>query len=528
MPAARSFTRGAVTSPHHLASAAGLGVLKDAGNAVEACVAMAATLAVIYPHMTGLGGDGFWTVCEPDGSVYSINACGAAGQNVTAALYRKKGLEHIPWRGPLAALTPAGTISGWQAALLASGGRLPLSRLLRDAIYYAREGVAVTAGWADIAQRKDEELKDVFGYAGVFRPGAAPLKKGQVLKQPALASTLERLCEDGLRDFYEGRLAGDIAADLAEAGSPLTASDLAAHEAEHLCPLTIRVREAQLFNTAPPTQGLTSLLILALFDRLNPCEVDSFEHIHLLVEATKQAFIRYRQAGLGDVAFMTEDAQTLLADTASLDWMAGAIDPRQALSWPQETQPGDTVWFGATDEDARVVSAIQSTYFEFGSGMVLPRTGIAWQNRGTSFSLEDDGWNALKPGRKPFHTLNPALAKFDDGRVLAYGTMGGEGQPQTQAAIFTRYARFGIPLKEAIAAPRWLLGRTWGERSVSLKLEGRFPPALREALSQAGHQIETVEDFALIMGHAGAVCRYPDGSIEAASDPRSDGGVAAW
>ena len=174
-----------------------------------------------------------------------------------------------------------------------------------------------------------------------------------------------------------------------------------------------------------------------------------------------------------------------------------------------------------------MVSCIQSTYFEFGSGLVLPGTGITWQNRGSSFRLAADGWNALRPGRQPFHTLNPALARFDDGRVMAYGTMGGEGQPQTQATLFARY-RGGVDLQQAISRPRWLLGRTWGEQSTSLKIEPGFDDTVYAALAAAGHEVERLEAPSAVMGHAGAVVRHGDGRLDGASDPRSDGGVAAW
>ena len=199
----------------------------------------------------------------------------------------------------------------------------------------------------------------------------------------------------------------------------------------------------------------------------------------------------------------------------------------RALPWPQPPQWGDTCWFGAADARGQVVSCIQSTYFEFGSGVVLPDTGITWQNRGSSFRLVAAGWNALKPGRKPFHTLNPALARFDDGRVMAYGTMGGEGQPQTQGAVFARYAR-GVDLQDAISAPRWLLGRTWGEETTSLKLEDGFAPDVYDGLAAAGHQVERVGAPTATMGHAGAVVRHADGRLDGATDPRSDGGVATW
>jgi gamma-glutamyltranspeptidase/glutathione hydrolase len=272
----------------------------------------------------------------------------------------------------------------------------------------------------------------------------------------------------------------------------------------------------------PPTQGLASLLILALYDRLGISQGEGFAHIHGLVEATKRAF-RIRDRHVGDPALMEIPAQTFLDDEALLDHLAEDIDMQRALPWPQPPAEGDTVWFGAIDGQGRAVSAIQSIYFEFGSGVVLPESGITWQNRGASFRLAEDGWNALRPGRKPFHTLNPALAELNDGRLMAYGTMGGEGQPQTQAAVFTRHVLYGMDLQEAINAPRWLLGRTWGEDSTSLKLEDRFDHTLIEHLSDAGHVVDLVEPMTSTMGHAGALVRHPDGALEGATDPRSDG-----
>jgi gamma-glutamyltranspeptidase len=517
---------GMVTAPHWLAAEAGLAVLKDGGNAVEATVAVAACLAVVYPHMTGIGGDGFWVIHEPDGAVQGIHGCGGAAGAVSLEMYA--GREAVPFRGPLAANTVAGTISGWAAALGSAGGSLSLERLLRDSIAHAEAGVAVTAGQASIAAAKGLELRVQPGaYAAIFEPDGRPEQVGDVLRQPVLAATLRRLCDEGLESFYSGPLAEDIAADLEALGSPVSAADLAAHAATWAEPLTTRIRDAQLWNSAPPTQGFASLLILALFDRLEASAADGFDHVHGLVEATKQAFL-LRDRHVGDPAFAGFDFQGLLDDAAALDALAAKIDPAGALAWPQPPQWGDTCWFGAADAEGRVVSAIQSTYFEFGSGLVLPKTGITWQNRGSSFRLAEHGWNALKPYRKPFHTLNPALARFDDGRVMAYGTMGGEGQPQTQAALFTRYARFGADLQDAISAPRWLLGRTWGDQSTTLKLEDGFAPELYGALAVAGHAVERVGPLTATMGHAGAIVRHPDGRLDGATDPRSDGGVRAW
>jgi gamma-glutamyltranspeptidase/glutathione hydrolase len=483
-----------VVSPHHLASQAGLDILKDGGDAVAAAVAVAACLAVVYPHMTGIGGDGFWLIAEPDGRTRAIDACGRSAMRAQLPLYA--GLTEIPWRGPLAANTVAGTISGWAAALETSSGGLPLARLLRDAIHYADTGTFVTRNWEAAAVTAGVRGQPG-AYADIFEPQGRPLREGDRVVQPALSSTLRQLADEGFDSFYRGRLAESMVADLAALGSPLTVEDFHDHAVTRPDPLAISLPGVRLFNTAPPTQGLASLLILALFDRLgiDPRHKESgFAHVHGLVEATKQAFL-IRDAHVGDPAWMTLDAQALLDDVAALDAMAARIDLRRALPWPQPPSAGDTTWFAAIDSKGRAASVIQSIYFEFGSGVVLPRTGILWQNRGASFRLAEDGWNALKPRRKPFHTLNPALARFDDGRVMAYGTMGGEGQPQTQAAVFTRYARFGMPLQQAVSAPRWLLGRAWGEQSATLKLEDRFDPALYAELRAAGHAVELVSPF---------------------------------
>jgi gamma-glutamyltranspeptidase len=390
------------------------------------------------------------------------------------------------------------------------------------AIVHAEQGCPITQSMAKLIADKRAELESAPGFAAAFLPDGQPPRPGQILRQPALASTLRGLARDGLDSAYRGRLASTIAADLEAAGSPVTLADLEAHQAAVVQPLSVRIGAGRLYNMPPPTQGVTSLMILALYDRLGVKEGESFAHVHGLVEATKRAF-RLRDRHVGDPAMMSVDAQALLDDKVLLNRLAAEIDPLRALPWPQPAQDGDTVWFGAIDAEGRTVSAIQSLYFEFGSGVVLPQTGITWQNRGASFRLEEDGWNALRPGRKPFHTLNPAMARLADGRTMAYGAMGGEGQPQTQAAIFTRYALYGQDLQAAITAPRWLLGRTWGEESTSLKLEGRFDPALVQSLIDAGHALDVMEPFTSTMGHAGALVRHADGSLEGASDPRSDG-----
>ena len=522
--------RGMVCASHHLAAEAGLSVLREGGNAIEAMVAAAATISVVYPHMNGLGGDGFWLISEPNRRApRQISAIGAAAARADEAFYRDQGLDAVPSRGPLAANTAAGTVAGWRAALAVSadwGGRLPLARLLEDPIHHARAGFPATRSQCRLTAAKLDELKDVPGWAATHLSDGKPPVPGHAFKQPALARTLERLAADGLDDFYRGALAQDIGADLERAGSPVTAADLARQSVDESAPLSVKLNAATVYNVPPPSQGLASLVILALFERLGCRAAEAFDHVHGIVEATKQAIL-LRNAHVTDPAHMAVDPMMLLS-AQRLDDLAAKIDKAKALPWPVPGAPGDTVWLGAADGEGRVVSFIHSIYWEFGSGVCLPETGIQWQNRGSSFSLNGDALNHLRPGRRPFHTNNPAMAIFDDGRVMAYGSMGGEGQPQTQAAVFTRYGLFGQDLQQAITAPRWILSRTWGDPRTDLRIEGRFDPALVDALRAAGHEANVVPDFDEVMGHAGAVVLHPDGLMEGASDPRCDGRAAAF
>jgi gamma-glutamyltranspeptidase/glutathione hydrolase len=519
--------RAVVAAPHAAAVAAGREVLAEGGNALEAMVAMAAAIVAVYPHMNHLGGDGFWLIREPSGRVRALMAPGPAGSRATPQLYREHGHDAIPARGPLAALTVPGAVGGWMLALEAAkahGGKLPLAALLAPAIRHASQGVAVTRGQARLTAEKLDGLKEAPGFADVFLPGGKPPEAGAVQRQAALAVTLEQLAHAGLDDFYRGDVGREIAADLDRIGSPVTRADLAGYAARVTEPLALRLDAGTAYNTEPPTQGLPALIILGLFDRLRVSEAEGFDHVHGIVEATKRAF-RVRDRFVTDPAHSDTVFERFL-DSAFLDREVTRIDRRKAALWPAAWGEGDTIWMGAADASGLVVSYIQSLYWEFGSGCVLPRTGVLMQNRGASFSLERGAVNPLQPGRLPFHTLIPALAVLRDGRVVAYGTMGGDGQPQTQAAQFTRYAQFRQPLDKAIDAPRWVLGRTWGSTMTTLRLESRFDGNLLDRLLSAGHEIDVLPDaYSDVMGHAGAVVLHPNGTLEGAHDPRADGGA---
>ena len=522
-------TRGIVTASHNLAAQSGLAVLREGGNAIEAMVAAAAAIAVVYPHMNALGGDGFWLIAEPGREPIGIDACGGAGANVDCARYARAGLDAVPTRGALAANTVAGTISGWAKALEISarwGGKIPLARLLEDAIFWAQSGIAPSVSQLALTAQKLPELIDIPGFAATFAPGAKSPAADQRFRQERLGATLRALGAQGLDSFYRGPLARMIAADLERAGSPITAEDLAKHQARFVTPLAVELEHAVFYNMPPPTQGLATLIALGLFDRLQVRADDEFDYVHAQVECIKQAFL-VRDAHITDPVYMDVDPRRYLAPEW-LDARSQRVDRNAALPWPDAGGHSDTVWLGTIDDCGRAASFIQSIYWEFGSGVVLNDSGILWQNRGCSFQLAPGSRQELRPGRKPFHTLNPSAARFRDGRTMVLGAMGGEGQPQTQAAVFTRYARLGMPLQRAVSAPRWLLGRTWGASSARLKLESRFDAEVAEKLRRAGHQVEIIDAYDELVGHAGALVRNADGLLEGAADPRGNGCAAAY
>ena len=518
--------RGVVCAPHAAAVEAGRAILAEGGNAIESMVAMAATIAAVYPHMNHLGGDGFWLIREASGRVRAIMAPGPAGRNARPELYRDH--ETIPVRGPLAALTVPGAVGGWMLALQAAkaaGGSLPLEILLTNAFGHARDGYRVTRSQERLTRENLDNLAPVPGFAATFLVDGKVPAAGTTLKQEKLAGTLAHLADAGLDDFYRGDIGREIAADLERIGSPVTRDDLTRYEARIAEPLRVDLSVGMVYNTDAPTQGVASLMILALFDRFGITEPEGFDHVHILVEATKRA-IRARDRTVTDPDHLAHVLERYL-DARFLAGEAMKIDRRKAARWPLASGEGDTIWMGAADASGLVVSYIQSLYWEFGSGCVLPGTGVLMQNRGASFSLQSGALNPLMPGRLPFHTLNPALAVLRDGRIMAYGCMGGDGQPQTQSALFTRYVGFREPLFDAIDRPRWVLGRTWGAARTTLRLEARFDGNLIDALQNAGHDVDVLPDnYSDVMGHAGAVVLHPDGSCEGAHDPRADGGAA--
>ncbi|MBF6058509.1 gamma-glutamyltransferase family protein [Thiomicrorhabdus heinhorstiae] len=517
----------AFSAPHAKAAQAGMNILRQGGNAVDAMIAAAAAVSVLYPHMTSLAGDGFWLIQRPGEEPFALDASGFAGAKADLGFYQ--GEERIPSRGPKAAVTIGGAVGGWLEArnwMEAGGARsLPLDSLFEEAIGYAENGIEVTESLAEASKMTFGDLSKLDDFVALFSDHGHPLQKGETFCNPALGGLLKLLAEKGLDDFYRGSVGRHIAAHLQTVGSPLEQADLHAYQAVPMQVLEHEISVGKVFNVGAPTQGLASILILAIYDRLRQADWDEAQQVHHLIESIKQAFL-IRDRVIADPSRIKGDLQDYLSDE-QLQACVAAVQSDKALPWPQAAEPGDTVWMGCVDRDGTMVSYIQSIYWEFGSGVVIPKYGLLWNNRGTSFSLQPGHRNVLQPGMKPFHTLNPAFCEFHDGRRMAYGTMGGEGQPQTQAALFSRYAYQNVDLAEAISDARWLLGRTWGDQQHDLKLEESLFERIGDVLQSLGHSMQCLPDHSERMGHAGAVVLSPSGACSAATDPRSNGGAFA-
>jgi gamma-glutamyltranspeptidase len=516
--------RAAVAAPHELASVAGLEMLSRGGTAVDAMVAVNAALGVVYPHMTGVGGDAFWLVHDAaTGRQHVLNATGRAAAAATCELYA--GASEIAPRGPRAALTVPGAVDGWAQAH-ARFGRLPFADCLRPAIDLARDGFPV----ADSPARYAAEHRDLLAAtpataAAYLGPGGAPPRRGDVLRLPRLADTLEAIATGGRAAFYEGEIAAAIAACLAREGGVLTAEDLAAHRSDWVEPARVRYRGREAVAPPPNSQGFAGLQILGMLDHVDVAALagDPAAYVDVVVRATALAF-EDRDRHLCDPDFDDVPLERLL-DPVYLAERAAQLDgagaPAAALAAPRAA--GDTTFSCAVDADGNAAAVIQSIYQEWGSGVVAGDTGVLLQNRGCFFSLDPAHPNCLAPGKRTAHTLTAAMLIGEHGPELVYGAMGGEGQPQTQAAIATRVVDHGRSVAAAIDAPRWLLGRTWGEEHRGLRLEARFGEPVATDLAARGHDnVSLVADYTDVMGHAQAIAVFPD-RLEAAADPRGDG-----
>jgi gamma-glutamyltranspeptidase/glutathione hydrolase len=451
-----------------------------------------------------------------------LNASGRAAAAASRELYA--GAAEIAPRGPRAALTVPGAVDGWVQAH-ARFGRLAFADCLRPAIDLARDGFPLAESPARYAAACRELLAATPATAAAYLGAdGAPPRRGDVVRLPRLADTLEAIAETGRGAFYEGDIAAAIAAYLAREGGVLTADDLAAHRSDWVEPARVAYRGRTAVAPPPNSQGFAGLQILGLLEHVDVAALagDPAAYVDAVVRSTALAF-EDRDRYLCDPDFGDVPLERLL-DPAYLAERAEALPggaPAAALATPRAA--GDTTFSCAVDADGNAAAVIQSIYQEWGSGVVAGDTGVLLQNRGCFFSLDPAHPNVLAPGRRTAHTLTAAMLIGAGGPELVYGAMGGEGQPQFQAALATRVVDHGRSVAEAVCEPRWLLGRTWGDEHRGLRLEARFGADVARDLAARGHEnVSLVEDWDDVMGHAQAIHVLAD-HLEAAADPRGDG-----
>jgi gamma-glutamyltranspeptidase len=528
-------SNGMVTSPHTLASAAGVDVLRAGGSAIDAAIAASAVLSVVYPHMTGVGGDAFWLIHEGGtGAVKYLNGGGRAAAAGELAWFAARGLGQIPLRGVVpATLTIPGAVASWTEAHRAYG-RLPLGRVLESAIGYARDGFPVTERLAAFIAMMREELARDTGAAALFLKSGGPPIAGARLANPALARTLATIATDGWEGFYAGPVAAEMARFAHASGGLFATADFARQKATWGEPLLGQYRDVSIYNTPPPTQGFTVLEMLNLVEphRLHELDFLGPDHVHLLVQA-KQIAYNDRDATLADPDFADVPVERLISKPYAAT-RGKLIDPKSALAWDKVPSfgslQGDTVYVAAVDRTGNAVSLIQSLYGAFGACIVAGDTGIVLQNRGAYFSLDPQHPNCLAPGKIPLHTLIASIAKRDGKLRSVLGCMGADGQPQIQLQAYVAMIDFGLGIQEALEMPRFLSGRFGlGEARDTLHMEQRFPAATLSELERRGHVIDRWGPWNEMAGHAHGIVVDPQhGTLIGGSDPRSDGAAIGY
>ncbi|MFC4775794.1 gamma-glutamyltransferase [Paenibacillus sp. GCM10023252] len=521
-----------VTSPHHTASAVGSAILQQGGNAFDAAVAVSAVLGVVYPHMTGLGGDSFFLLYPAhEHRVIGYNGSGRAGRNASQAHYEDRGLTTIPDRGMASVLTVPGMVDAWWN-VWSRYGKLPWKQLLEPAIQYAEQGFPITRNLHYWMMKDETLLRADAGLLAICTNAEGRLlEEGERLIQPQLAETL-RLIADGGRDvLYTGSIALSLAHSVQQAGGLLTEEDFAEHRGEWVQPISTRYRGADVYQMPPNSQGFSVLMMLNILEHKKLHEVSrhSAEFYHLAAEAVKAAF-RYRDRYLSDPAFVQIPVGELISKPlgAAL-FKEPSFHAYQAGAFESMAMGQDTAYAAVVDQEGNAVSFIQSLYYDFGSGCTAGDTGIILQNRGSFFSLQPGHPNALMPGKRSFHTLMPGMVLRGGKPCLLAGTQGGEGQPQTTLSLLTGVLDYGCNIQEAIALPRWVYGRTWGEDSDTLKLENRaLDPGAAGQLQSWGHQVELLPAWSSAVGQAQGIQISPDGVLGGAADPRGDGLAIGW
>lgn len=517
-------SRGMVATGQPLAAQAGLEILKKGGNAIDAAIATAACLTVVEPTSNGIGGDAFALVWNKN-QLHGLNASGHSPKAASAAALTDSGLKEVPKYGWHPVTVP-GAPSAW-SALSQKFGKLPLTEVLKPAIDYAANGYAVSPTMSKLWHRaasifakecKGTEFKHWFD---TFCPNGKPMQAGEIWKSKGHAETLSLIAETGAEAFYRGVLADKISAFAKEHNAWLSASDLADHQAEWVNPISINYRGYDVWEIPPNGHGITALMALNILKAYNfSGSRETEETYHLQIEAIKLAFIDAMHH-VADPRFMKYTTKELLSEAYAAE--RRKLIGKTALDPVPGTPPkGGTVYLATADGEGNMVSMIQSNYMGFGSGLVVPGTGIALHNRGNNFTLNPESPNYLEPSKKPYHTIIPGFLTKDNEAVGPFGVMGGFMQPQGHVQVVSNMIDFNMNPQEALDAPRW----QW-TKGKTVQIEQGTPNSIALDLIARGHDIQMLPDTGTF-GRGEVIVKTEHGSLAGATEPRTDGSVAAW
>lgn len=516
--------KGMVATSQPLAAQAGLEILQQGGNAIDAAIATAAALTVVEPTSNGIGGDAFALVWVKD-QLHGLNASGPTPETISAAAVKNRGFDKMPVYGMIPVTVP-GVPSAW-AALSERFGRLSLAETLKPAIRYAEEGYPLTPILGKFWKRAYKKFKQDFtteeyqAWFDTFAPDGRAPEIGEMWKSQDHANTLKSIGETNARSFYEGELADQIDAFMKKHAGYLTKSDLSKYQPEWVTPISASYRGYDVWEIPPNGQGMIALMALNIFEKMSKPVWHSAETLHKQIESMKLAFTD-GQAFITEPEEMPITAEELLSDEYA-QTRSKVISEEAAEPLPYDLPKGGTVYLATADEEGNMVSYIQSNYMGFGSGIVIPGTGIALQNRGHDFSLEETHPNLLKPGKRTYHTIIPGFLTKDGKAVGPFGVMGGYMQPQGHFQVVTNTIDYMLNPQAALDMPRWqwMKGR-------SVHVEPEFPNYLVQALERKGHAITVTTDGGSF-GRGQIIWRDPDsGVLMGGTESRTDGAIAVW
>jgi gamma-glutamyltranspeptidase/glutathione hydrolase len=490
-------------------------MLADGGSAVDAAIATAVTLTLVEPVSNGIGSDAFAIVWDGE-RLHGLNASGRSPAAWTPEYFGGKTVPVVGWNS----VTVPGAVSAW-AELHAKFGRLPFEKLFEPAISYGRNGFLVSPTVAEQWAAQVPLFKDQPGFADAFLPDGRAPKAGELFRFPDQATTLERIAATNGEAFYRGDIAAELEAHASANGGVMRASDLAAHRADWVGTIDAGYRGYTVHEIPPNGQGIVALIALGILEHfdMSSLPVDSADSVHLQIEAVKLAFAD-AQAYVADIDHM-ELAPNRLLDKQYLRERAALIDPARAKPASPGTPSGGTVYLTAADSSGIMVSMIQSNYMGFGSGVVVPGTGISLQNRGADFVVAEGHPNQVAPAKRPYHTIIPGFVTKDGVPVMSFGVMGGTMQPQGHVQVMVRIADHGQNPQAACDGPRfrWVQG-------MQVSCEKGFPPTTLDELRRRGHDLVAVDDYNQF-GSCQAIWRLDDGYL-AVSDPRRDGQASGF